>query len=125
MCRQYAQPGIWLTLQRWLLNRYRDSTLDLSHNNLTGDVPPLPPTVSTNYDYNCLHNCSFTRQPACPVCIPDGTTAASEVAALTALYVSSGGDHWVNSGDWSSSSTTDPVRVRLRMCSHKCVTADD
>ena len=102
------------------------SVLDLSHNNLTGDVPPLPPTVSTNYDYNCLHNCSFTRQPACPVCIPDGTTAASEVAALTALYVSSGGDHWVNSGGWSSSSsTTDPVCVRSRMCSHKCVTADD
>ena len=88
------------------------STLDLSHNALTGPVPSLPSTVASDLAYNCLSDCSITRQASCAVCIPGGLTSADEVAALTALYSSTGGAQWIRSDGWAAA-TLDPVRVRV------------
>jgi hypothetical protein len=98
-----------------------------SDNSLVGTVPPwLPPgAILTN---NCLTNCSYTRQPWCPVCgepasyspVPSASVSGSpspsptpspsgtlvpgvppaQRAALVDLYNATNGQVWANSQGW-------------------------
>ena len=72
-----------LTNLRWLL---------LSSNQLTGCIPEGLRNVATN-DFSSL---------GLPFCMPSAGDAATDRAALVALYNATGGANWRNNGNWLS-----------------------
>ena len=72
-----------LTNLRWLL---------LSSNQLTGCIPEGLRNVATN-DFSSL---------GLPFCMPSAGDAATDRAALVALYNATGGANWGNNGNWLS-----------------------
>ena len=89
---------------RWLRLGLSHRSLRLNNNFLSGDVPPLPPSVNGSFDDNCLANCTFVRQASCPC----GAVSAAVAAALVDVWTATNGMGWRNRGNWASSS--DPVR---------------
>ncbi len=74
-----------------------------SDNQLTGVVPArLASIVSSSFDFNCLNNCSYVRQPSCSCANTNAKTAINDTAALLELYLSTRGGSWFANYGWSS-----------------------